>query len=149
MAKTWILDTETKGTGAHVAPLPSHERRGAHPERPLQTVQLRRPPHPAPDAEDLAAQARRFKIVDVRSAEVLGEELDTQRAADALARMPSPLDARVYVWEEQRSRWRLLDLANTRSLWELARRAVAGEQTEERGRRSSDGIDPGIAADLP
>jgi hypothetical protein len=40
MAKTWVLDTETKGTGANVVPL---ERVQRHPEAPVE-----RPKRPAP-----------------------------------------------------------------------------------------------------
>jgi hypothetical protein len=121
MAKTWRLKSETKGTGAHVAPLEGEGARRAGGERPLAVVQLERPPRARP-AEPATAPARRFKLVDVRGARVLGEDLDTRAAAAELARMGSPLDARVYVWERERERWRLLNLAQTRQFWELARR---------------------------
>lgn len=122
MAKTWVLDTETKGTGAHVAPLSDkHEQRA---ERALAVVQLARPPQPA-RAEPEPSRGRSFKLVDVRAAQVVGEELDARTALAALARFPSPLDARVYVYDESRRRWRLLSLADTRSLWELSRRDEA------------------------
>jgi hypothetical protein len=119
MAKTWVLDSETKGTGAHVAPLEGDgpRRRG---ERPLAVVQLERPPRPRRE-EPATAPSRRFKIVDVLGARVLGEDLGTRAAAAELARVASPLDVRVYLWEHERERWRLLNLAQTRQLWELAR----------------------------
>lgn len=43
MAKVWVLDTETKGTGASVVPLENVQRR---PERPEERAQ--RPRRPAP-----------------------------------------------------------------------------------------------------
>jgi hypothetical protein len=46
MGKVWVLDTETKGTGAHVAPL---EKAGAEPARPAERVSRRRRPRPTPD----------------------------------------------------------------------------------------------------
>jgi hypothetical protein len=62
MAKVWVLDTETKGTGANVVPLekvvrPPHERE-APPETPA-----KRPKRPAPAraAADAPARPRRPK----------------------------------------------------------------------------------------
>lgn len=122
MAKSWVLETATKGTGAHVAPF--SEKPKERTDRPLAIVQLERPPRPQYEHEE-PEPVRSFKLVDVRSGSVLGEHLDTRKAVAGLSRMPSALDARVYIWEQQRGRWRLLDLAQTRALWELAQRAEA------------------------
>jgi hypothetical protein len=59
MAKVWVLDTETKGTGANVVPLekvvrPPHERE-APPETPAKR------PAPARTAADAPARPRRPK----------------------------------------------------------------------------------------
>ena len=43
MAKTWVLDTETKGTGANVVPLERVQRKPEAPEAPP-----KRPKRPAP-----------------------------------------------------------------------------------------------------
>jgi hypothetical protein len=43
MAKTWVLDTETKGTGANVVPLERVQRQPEAPEAPP-----KRPKRPAP-----------------------------------------------------------------------------------------------------
>jgi hypothetical protein len=43
MAKTWVLDTETKGTGANVVPLERVQRRPEPPDAPP-----KRPKRPAP-----------------------------------------------------------------------------------------------------
>jgi len=90
MAKTWVLDTETKGTGAHVVPLSSRERSG---EEELAIVQLERPPRPP--REPAPVPHTRFRVVDVLGASVVGEELDVRDAVAALAKMRSALDARV------------------------------------------------------
>jgi hypothetical protein len=133
MAKTWILDTETKGTGAHIAPLPGKRAHHAAPEAALALVQLARPPRPEPEPE-APAQAPRFKLVDVPSGLVLGENLDAHATVEELAQMRSALDARVYVWAPERRRWRLLSLADTRALWRMATgarsplRARAGDE---------------------
>src|SRR4051812_45910712 len=111
MAKTWVLDSETKGTGAHIAPLPAgHGERARQAE--LALVQLARPPRrrAAPEAPVKAS----FKVTDVLSGAVLGEDLDARSAVQALARMRSALDARVWVRHGASSRWRMLSLGDTR-----------------------------------
>jgi len=118
MAKTWILDTETKGTGAHIAPLP--RGRAASPrERGLDTVTLRRPERPVAQPEP--ASAPTFRVVDVLGARVVAEHVDTRAAISALAGMRSVHDARVYAWVPASRRWRLLTLAEQRSLWDMRR----------------------------
>jgi hypothetical protein len=56
MAKTWVLDTETKGTGANVVPLEKVQRRpeerpAPRPKRPAPTGKPapRRQPRPQPE----------------------------------------------------------------------------------------------------
>ena len=56
MAKTWVLDTETKGTGANVVPLEKvlrrpEEKPAARPKRPAPAGKPapRRQPRPAPE----------------------------------------------------------------------------------------------------
>src|SRR5271170_6419059 len=109
MAKTWVLDTEAKGTGAHIAPLPGERGKPAPADTPLSIVQLARPPR-APAEEDHAEPERRFKLVDIRSARVLGEDLDLRAAMDELGGFTSPLDVRAYLWLQSARRWRLLTL---------------------------------------
>jgi hypothetical protein len=48
MGKVWVLDTETKGTGANVVPLEKVLQRPEPPERPL--TPSKRPPKRAADA---------------------------------------------------------------------------------------------------
>lgn len=122
MAKTWILDTETKGTGAHIAPLTEKPPRT---ERELATVVFERPARvETPEPESPAPRA--FKVVDVRSARVLAEGADTRETLALLADMGSVVDARVYVWAPASERWRLLTLAEQKALWELRGRAARG-----------------------
>jgi len=114
MAKTWVLETETKGTGARVVPLEAALQR-ARKEPELATVRLNRrrpappPPQPPPPL--------RFKLVDVMSAQVLGEDVDAQAAVELLGEVGSVLDARVYVWMPYTRRWRLLTLDEQKALW--------------------------------
>ena len=122
VAKTWVLDTETKGTGAHIAPLPDAARKGAG-EAELALVQLTRPQRTPRPSEPPAKTT--FKVVDVLGGEVLGENLDAREAVQTLAGMRSALDARVYLRRGSEARWRLVGLADTRRLWTLARGGAA------------------------
>ena len=122
MAKTWVLDTETKGTGAHIAPL---KRRAGDAPAKLSLVQLH-PERGALAGEDdpgVAPQPRRFKVVDVFSGSVLAEDADAPGALRALRSLRKPLDALVYVRDEDGGRWRLLTLAESNALWALRERA--------------------------
>ncbi len=118
MAKTWILDTETKGTGAHVVPLEKVLRRGERkPE--LNLVQLEPPVAPSPEPEPEAPQPRRFKVVDVMTRETLAEHTDARATIDLLREVHSIVDVQVYMWNPQHHRWRLLGLDEQRALWAL------------------------------
>lgn len=121
VAKTWILDTETKGTGAHIAPLKAERRRA---EDELATVTFERPPRPPKEPQPPVPRA--FKVVDVMSARVLAEGADARETLELLAQMRSVVDARVYVWAPSAERWRLLTLTEQKALWALRDRASSG-----------------------
>jgi hypothetical protein len=55
MGKTWVLDTETKGTGANMVPLEKVQKRPDAGEKPARA----RPPRPARKAENSAPPPRR------------------------------------------------------------------------------------------
>ena len=122
MARTWRLDTETKGTGAHIAPL-ERAPEGGREERELATVTLERPPRrvepPAP------AGPLTFKVLDVRSSEVLAEGIDARETVELLEGVGSVVDIRIYVWMQRAGRWRLLTLDEQRALWQFRGRARA------------------------
>lgn len=118
MAKTWVLHTETKGTGAQVVPLEKTAKKAASVEPEF--VRHR----PTPPAEPQAPPARAphsFKVVDVLTRQVLAEHADTRTALGVLRDVRSLVDVNVYVWQEDRERWRLLTLAEQRALLDLAR----------------------------
>ncbi len=114
MAKTWVLDTDTKGTGAEMVPI---EKTRARPRREgdLALVDLggpsRVPPPETPPAPTL------FKVVDVLSARTLAENVGARDAVRALEGLRSVLDARIFVWSPERGRWRLLSLQEAKALW--------------------------------
>lgn len=114
MGKTWILDTETKGTGAHVVPLEKALKRPSR-EHDLAVVALERPPRVTATIEPAAPL--QFKIVDIRSSRVLAEGINVRAAVDLLEGIDSVIDIRIYVWARGAGRWRLLTLAEQKALW--------------------------------
>jgi hypothetical protein len=119
MAKVWVLDTETKGTGATMVPLEQGERRGRRDEPSF----LRdAPEREAPPPEPGARPPRRFRLLDVLTREVLGEDVDLRGTVALLRDVRSLVDVRVSVWEPERERWRLLTLGEQRSLWDARER---------------------------
>jgi hypothetical protein len=123
MAKTWILDTETKGTGAHMKPLePARARQDE--ERELALVTLERPPRPAP--EQPQAEPLRLKVVDVLGARTLGEDVDVREAVRLLEGVRSALDVRVFVRAGADAKWRLIGRDELRTLWGFRGSAPAG-----------------------
>jgi hypothetical protein len=114
--KVWVLDTETKGTGAEVVPLEkvlrtpsSGESLNVHP----QPARERAPREPEPKPP------RSFKIVDVTTGAVLGEHLDTRAAVAALEDVDSVVDVRIYAWDHHNEKWVLLTLGEQRALWQF------------------------------
>ena len=125
MSKTWILRTETKGTGATMVPLESVTERRSEPE-PLRVIRKAKPPAPTP-AEP--REPRRFRVVDVLSGQNLVDEALAGEAIDALRAVRSIVDVSVYVWQPDRDRWRLLTLSEQRAMFDLAagRQSALGE----------------------
>jgi hypothetical protein len=114
MGKTWVLDTETKGTGAHVVPFEQTLRRAGR-EQELALVALDRTPtapRPATPPEPL-----RFKVISVMSSQVLADGASARETVQLLEGMSSVLDARIYAWVAKRDRWRLLTLDECKLLW--------------------------------
>jgi hypothetical protein len=134
-SKVWILDTETKGTGANVVPLEKIQRRPpAEPER------LYVPPKARPKAppEPLPKEPHRFKVVDLMTREVLAEDVDARTTVEVLGGVRSIVDINLYVWRPDRHDWRLLPLEDKRALWEFARvrsdQAPGGQAVNSAGR---------------
>jgi hypothetical protein len=117
----WVLDTETKGTGAEMVPLERLEQR-----KRLQGVRKRlrviargesaAPAAPVVDAEPPRVP-RRFKVVSVLSRQLLADDVGLSEALEALRGVGSVVDANVYVWEPDEEGWRPLTLSERRTLW--------------------------------
>jgi hypothetical protein len=116
VAKTWILDTETKGTGAHVVPFEKALEEAVE-RQDLATVTLERPPRVRATPEP--AGPLKFKLLDIRSSTVLAEGVNIRAAVELLQTIGSVVDVRIYVWMPKAGRWRLLTLAEQKALWEF------------------------------
>ncbi len=114
MAKTWVLDTETKGTGANVVPLERILRKpGSDAVPDFVLPELRRP-----SAGEEPRQPHAFKVIDVMTREVLGEGIDARAAVTLLEDVHSIVDVTVYVWDAKDDRWRMLTFGETKVLWD-------------------------------
>jgi hypothetical protein len=119
VAKTWILDTGTKGTGASVVPL----ERAQQPPRPSGEqpyVPRKRPPKEQPEPKP--RRPRQFKIIDVVTRETLAEDVDTRSTLRVLRDVGSTVDVHVYVRDPVTEDWRLLSLNEQRALWDARHR---------------------------
>jgi hypothetical protein len=115
MGKTWVLDTETKGTGAHMVPLEAVQQAPAAAPAPFFVPPKLRPREPKP-AEPRAP--RRFKVVDVTTRVVLAEDAGARETVGVLSDVRSIVDVNVLVLEPAGEQWRLLTLDEQRLLWE-------------------------------
>lgn len=121
MANVWVLDTETKGTGARVVPLAMTPQREAPAKEPFFAAPR---PVPKPPPEPEPRQPRRFKVVDVVSRHVLAEDIDARALLELLRGIRSSVDVNISVWDRDREFWRLLTLDEQHTIW--ARRNDAG-----------------------
>jgi hypothetical protein len=115
MGKVWVLDTETKGTGAQMVPLESVLKKPA-PREPIFVPPKRgeRPPEkPAPKPQ------REFKVVDVVTRQVLAEDAGARATIDLLKTLKSVVDVRIYSRERGADAWQLLSFGEQRALWDL------------------------------
>src|SRR4030095_5771189 len=112
MGRVWVLDTETKGTGAEMVPLDKVQQKAPASKEPFWVPPERAPREPKP-AEPRAP--RKFRSVDVRSRELLADDAGAREALGVLGRVHSMVDVQVYV--RQGEKWRLLTLDELRTLW--------------------------------
>jgi hypothetical protein len=115
LGKVWVLDTETKGTGANMVPLDRVLRKPGAETSAVRVLPQPKPPAPKPPEP---RRPRRFKVVDVMTREVLAEGADTRTTVKLLEDVRSIVDVTISVWQPETERWRLLTLEEARSLWE-------------------------------
>jgi hypothetical protein len=115
VGKVWILDTETKGTGANMVPLDRVLRKPGSDAVEGFRLPALKPPAPPPEAP---RAPRRFKVVGVLTREVLAEGADARATVTLLEGVRSIVDVTISVWQPDEERWRLLSLEETRALWD-------------------------------
>jgi hypothetical protein len=116
MGRVWVLDTETKGTGANMVPLERVTKRPslAEPVLTRREQPPREQPEPAPRA------APKFRIIDVMTRQTLADDVSTREAAAVLGGIRSIVDVSAYVRRDPEARWQLLPLSDLRALLDLA-----------------------------
>ena len=113
MARVWVLDTETKGTGAQMVPLEKVLRK---PEpKPARPPVPDRPPRSEPEPEPTPPP--RFRVVDVLSRRVLSDDASTRHTVGVLEDVRSVVDVSIYRWSEAEGEWRLLTPREKKALW--------------------------------
>jgi hypothetical protein len=118
MAKIWVLDTETKGTGANMVPLDKVLKKPAPAEERLLRVRRPKPVDEAPEPEPSEQrEPHRFRIIDVMSRQVLADDVDARGTVAALEDIRSVVDVLIDVWEPDTGDWRRLTLSEQKTLW--------------------------------
>jgi hypothetical protein len=112
MGRIWVLDTETKGTGAEMVPLDKVEKQRTPSKEPFWVPPERRPREPKPPEPKVPLK---FRVVDVLSRSVLADDAGAREALRVLGGVRSIVDVQVYV--RQSGDWRLLTLDELRTLW--------------------------------
>jgi hypothetical protein len=113
VGKVWVLDTETKGTGAEMVPLEKLLRR---PE-PARKPRRRRPQTPKPAPAPEPRPPLRFRVTDAMTREVLAEDADAAETMELLRGLRSVVDVDIAVWEPNSKRWRTLTLGERQAVW--------------------------------
>jgi len=113
VAKVWVLDSETKGTGAQMVPLEKVLRK---PDSEQEPRRARPVPKPRPKAPE-PVPPRRFRVIDGLSRELLLDDGDAPAALEVLRAKSQPVDVSIYVWEPKPQEWRLLTNREKKLLW--------------------------------
>jgi hypothetical protein len=114
MGKVWVLDTETKGTGAQMVPLEKVQKQPSpKPRRRRAPAPVREREAPAPRRPD------RFRIVDVMTLQPLLEDATARETVERLNDVRSLVDVTIHAWDEQAGRWQRLSRGEERALWRL------------------------------
>jgi hypothetical protein len=119
-SRTWVLDTETKGTEAQMVPLDVIEEK----QEPRKPARVRVPPkrRPCEPAAPKPRAPRRFRIVDVLSRQVRQEDGGVRETLELLGGSATMHDVSISVWEPGEDRWRLLSIGEHRTVWERRER---------------------------
>ncbi len=101
-----------------MVPLESVTKRPSAPE----PIFVPRQPRPREQEAPERRPPRRFRVVDVMTRQALADGASARETIDVLSDVRSIVDINVFVWSEDKQRWRMLTFAELRAMWELARR---------------------------
>src|SRR5215208_3165109 len=114
--QVWVLDTETKGSGAEMVPLEKlrRQKRQQSCGEPISVVRRSPAPEPeaavettdAPSAE--AQRPRRFRFVNLITDQLVAEDVGAREIVSLLEDVRSVADVHIYVWQQNEDRWRPL-----------------------------------------
>jgi hypothetical protein len=117
----WVLDHETKGTGAHMVPLEKVLKRTDSPREPEPEFVFHKP-RPREPEPPMPKPPARFKVVDVMSTQTLAEDADARATVDVLKGVRRAVDVRISRWDHEAERWRPLTVGERRAIWRLRER---------------------------
>jgi|SRR5436190_12477483 len=118
MAKIWVLDTETKGTGANMVPLETVLKKPAPADQRSLRIPRRKAAGEVSEPEAVTRrEPYRFRIVDVMTRQVLADDVDARATLAALEDVRSVVDVLIDVWEPETGDWRRLTLGEQKTLW--------------------------------
>jgi hypothetical protein len=117
----WVLDTETKGTGAEMVPLERllERKRQAGVRERIRVVGPKRNATEVPPEQEALRAPLHFRVIDVRSRETLVEDEGISETLDILRGVGSVVDVNIFVWEAEEEDWRPLTMSERRRLWNL------------------------------
>jgi len=120
MAKTWVLETHTKGTGANIVPLDDESPAPAAESREPEPLFVARKPVPKAPAAPVPKPPSRFKVVEITTGRVLAEDAGVRATVELLRdEVASITDVAIWIWREPQGRYVLLTHGEQRRLWEL------------------------------
>jgi hypothetical protein len=131
MAKIWVLDTETKGTGANMVPLEKVLEKPAPADQRIRPVPRRKTADEAREPESpRPREPHRFRVVDLMTRQVLADDADVRATVAVLEDVRSVVDVFIDVWDPEAGDWRRLTLSEQKALWRLrgADRAAPASQ---------------------
>ena len=123
MGRIWVLDTDTKGTGAEMVPLEKVQR---EPDR--EPVRRYAPPaaRPGPVVTPRPRAPASFRVADVLSGRVVAEGVGIKETVELLAQRRSAVDVTIDVWDSAAEDWHRLTHGERRALWALRGRSPGG-----------------------
>lgn len=118
MAKIWVLDTETKGTGATMVPLEQVLKKPSPADDRILPIPRRKDADEVHEPEaPMPREPHRFRVVDVMTRQVLADDVDARATVAVLEDIRSVVDVLIDVWEPDAGDWRRLTLGEQKSLW--------------------------------